>query len=222
MSCSCSQLDTAHSQTQQVPGMLLGSGALGSSTAKMCLGCYWLLAIRFPTSTSHPISTAGCPKVFLITSKSHLYLTKKQTRLLQLNILVNITLYLNSSPLSYTSLEHCFYLSLWNREVILISRSWLTECLASTDNSSKGFICIHQKLVVLFKTTLSNIHLNLVDAFLRFLLLEWSGNPNRGVHFYKGSSGIGLPGIHCGSKWQISLFRSCCILHLLFSELCSC
>lgn len=106
MLCSCSVLDTACSQTQQVLGTPPGSGALGSSITKQWLGGSWLLAIRVPTSMSHPISTAGCPKVFLI--PSHLYITKKQTWPLQFNISVNITVDLNSSPLSYRSLEHCF------------------------------------------------------------------------------------------------------------------
>lgn len=75
-------------------------------------GVTWLLAIHFFTSMSHPISTAGCSKVFLITSTSHFYITKKQTWPLQLTVLVNITLDLNSSPPSYSSLEHCFSLSL--------------------------------------------------------------------------------------------------------------
>lgn len=75
-------------------------------------GVTWLLAMRFPTSMSHPISTAGCSEVFLITRTSHLYVTKKQTWPLQLTVLVNITLDLNSCPLSHSSLEHCFSLSL--------------------------------------------------------------------------------------------------------------
>lgn len=108
MLCSCSLLDIAHSQTQQVLWTLLGSGALGSRAAARVSNR--LLAILFPTFMSHPISTARCPKVFLITSTSNLYITKKQTWPLRCNILVNITLDLNSFPLSYSSLKHRFSL----------------------------------------------------------------------------------------------------------------
>lgn len=68
-----------------------------------------------------------------------------------LHMLVYVTLHLNSSPLPYSSAEHCFSASVfWNGEAVFISSSWLRECLASTDNASKGFTRIHLTLVGLF------------------------------------------------------------------------
>lgn len=139
MLCSCSVLDTARPQTQQVLGTPPGSGALASSITKQWLGGSWLLAIHFPTSMSHPISTAGCPEVFLITS--YLYITKKQTWPLQFNILVNITVDLNSSPLSYRSLEHCFSQSWFVKKGCYIR--FKLRMFSIYRQASKAFICIH-------------------------------------------------------------------------------
>lgn len=49
--CSCSLLNTGHSQTQQMHGTLLWSGALGSSTANLPQGCY--LAVSDPPPHLH-------------------------------------------------------------------------------------------------------------------------------------------------------------------------